>query len=325
MRAANITGPKHFEIQDIPLPVIESGQCLVKLENWSVCGSDIRMVYGPLFDEEKYPMKMGDPCHELSGTIVESRSALFKEGQRVIVLPDPKGTGGLVEYISGHETNMVKVPDEGDLGEWTMCQPAGTVLYSCQQIGTIIGKNVLILGQGGIGLSFTDICSRAGARQIITTDLLNYRLGFSKTFGATHTINPSEENIDNAVKEITGGEGAEITIEAAGYQETLNDSIRLVSKFGKVIIFGLQESVTNDISTIRTNNLMDKTPTIIPTVGNRSGDSISHIKRAIELKQRGWWNPGQLITHRLKFNEVNQAYDMYENYTDEVIKVVMEI
>ena len=204
-----------------------------------------------------------------------------------------------------------------------MCQPSGTVLYACQQIGTILGKNVLVLGQGGIGLSFTSICARAGARQVITTDILDYRLRFSEKFGATHTINPLKDNLDEVVKEITDGVGADITIEAAGYIETLNDSIRLVRRFGKTILFGIQESVTNEASPIITRHLMENVPTVIPTVGNTSGDSISHIERAIELKKRGWWDPGEMITHRLTFDDVNDVYDMYEKHSDGVIKVVM--
>ncbi len=53
MFAARITSPKKIEIEDIPVPEIDSGQCLVKLERWSVCGSDIRHAYGPVHPEEE--------------------------------------------------------------------------------------------------------------------------------------------------------------------------------------------------------------------------------------------------------------------------------
>ena len=44
------------------------------------------------------------------------------------------------------------------MNEWLMCQPSGTVIYGCQQLGMLLGKNVVVLGQGAIGLSFTAIC-----------------------------------------------------------------------------------------------------------------------------------------------------------------------
>ena len=129
MFSARITSPKKIEINEIDIPQIHEGQCLIKLERWSVCGSDIRHNYGPVLPEEEYPMKDGGPCHECAGTIVESKSEKFEVGQRVIVLPDLDGPGGLVEYYPGNEGRMALVPDYGDLGEWVLCQPSGTVLF----------------------------------------------------------------------------------------------------------------------------------------------------------------------------------------------------
>jgi len=82
MFAARIASPKKYEINDIEIPVINDGQCLIKLEQWSVCGSDIRHAYGPVHPEEEYPMRHGGACHECAGTIVESKSDKFKVGQR---------------------------------------------------------------------------------------------------------------------------------------------------------------------------------------------------------------------------------------------------
>ena len=66
-------------------------------------------------------------------------------------------------------------------------------------------------------------------------------------------------------------------------------------------------------------------PTIIPTTGARSGAPISQIRDMVALRQRGWADPAQLITHRLGFSDVQNAYDMYEQRQDNVIKVVMDI
>ena len=91
MKAARISAPKQFEISEIDMPEVQDGQCLIRLESWSVCGSDIRHGYGPIYPEEDYPMRHGAPCHECAGTVVESRSDRFREGQRVIVLPGRDG------------------------------------------------------------------------------------------------------------------------------------------------------------------------------------------------------------------------------------------
>ncbi len=325
MKAARIQAPKQFEVMDVDAPEVTDGQCLIRLERWSVCGSDIRHAYGPILQEEQYPMRVGAPCHETAGTIVESRSDRFREGQRVIVLPTRDGHGGLVEYLAGNPDRMAALPDNGDLSGWLACQPSGTVLYSCQQMGAILGKRVLVMGQGGIGLSFTAICARAGAKQVIAVDLEDYRLEFSKKFGATHTINPTKDKLDEAIAEITGGHGADIAVEAAGYPDTLEAVLRLVAKFGKVIIFGIQGGEPGSKTAIESNLWMRNLPTIIPTVGATSGDAITHIENMIELKARGWWDPGEIVTHEIKFDEVQRAYDMYENRDDQVVKVVMSM
>ena len=320
MRAARLAGPKHFEFVDTEMPTASDGQCLVKLERVSVCGSDIRHGY-QVHPEEEYPMAAGLPCHELAGVVVESRTDDFREGQRAIVLPK-SGTGGLAEYIVSSPDRMILLPNEGPLDEWVMCQPSGTVLYSCQQMPNLLGKNVLVLGQGSIGLSFTMITSRSGARNVIGADLLDYRLAKAKELGATHTINPDKDDIDQAVDEITGGLGPDIVVEAAGYPDTFAVCFRLVRRFGTIIIFGVQ---TQNFVSLEHKWLLDKQPQIIPTNGARSGDPTFHIKEIVGLRQRGWCDPAALITHRIGFSQVQTAYDMYEQRQDNIIKVVMNI
>ncbi len=320
MKAARMAGPKHFEFIEQDTPAASDGECLIKLEMVSVCGSDIRHGY-QVHPEEEYPMPAGHPCHELAGVIVESRTDSFNEGQRVIAIPQ-RGTGGLMEYIVSDPSRMILLPDDGPLDEWVMCQPSGTVFYSCQQMPNLLGKNVLIMGQGSIGLSFTMITSRIGAKSVIVADLLDYRLEKSKEFGSTHQINPYKENLDEAVLELTGGLGPDVVVEAAGYPDTFNECFRQVRQFGTIIVFGVQ---ADDFVPLEHHWLMDKQPRMIPTTGARSGDPITQIKEMVALRERGWCDPSKLITHRMGFSDVQAAYDMYEQRQDSVIKVVMNI
>ena len=266
-------------------------------------------------------MNAGRPCHEVAGVIAESRTEGFPEGQRVIVIPGGD-TGGLAEYITSGPERMALLPDYGTLDEWVMCQPSGTVLYSCQQMPNLLGKTVLAQDQDSIGLSFTMITSRMGARSVIGADLLDYRLEKSKEFGATHTINPSREEIGEAVLEITNGVGPDVVVDAAGYPDTFNMTFRLIRQFGTIIIFGVP---TDQWIPVEHHWLMDKQPRIIPTTGARSGDPISHIREIVGLRDRGWCEPANLITHRMGFSDVQTAYDMYEQRQDNIIKVVINL
>ena len=321
MKAARLTSPKHFEFVDVEDPTAADGQCLIKIERISVCGSDIRSTYGPTLPEERYPLNSGQPCHEVAGVVVDSKTDEFKEGQRIIVVPGA-GLGGLNEYIVSGPERMALLPEEGSLDEWVMCQPSGTVLYSCQQMPNLLGKTVAVVGQGSIGLSFTMLTAGMGARNVIGVDLLDYRLAKSRDFGATHTVNPSRDEVGEAIDSITDGMGADVVVEAAGYPDTLNMALRVVRQFGTVILFGIPSDA---YVPIEHHWLMDKQARIIPTTGARSGDAISHIREIVGLRERGWCDPGQLITHRMGFSQVQAAYDMYEQRRDEVIKVVMNL
>lgn len=320
MKAARLVGPKLFELLEAEDPIAQDGQCLVRLERVSVCGSDIRHGFA-VNPEEMYPMPIGHPCHELAGTIVESRTDAYHEGQRVIVIP-PSGSAGLVEYMASDPSRMILLPDEGSLDDWIMCQPSGTVLYSCQQMPNLLGKNVVVVGQGSIGLSFTMITSRIGARNVIAVDLLDYRLDASVDFGSTHRINPDRDDVEQAVNEITDGVGADVVVEAAGYADTFNMGLRLVRQNGTIIVFGIQEE---QFIPLEHRWLMDRQPRIIPTTGARSGNVIAHIQEIVALRQRGWCDPSGLVTHRMGFTDVQRAYDMYDQREDNIIKVVMNL
>ena len=325
MKAARLAGHRLFELLDVEVPTVKDGECLVKLERLSVCGSDIHREYAHARPEEEYPRRLGAPCHECAGVVVESRNDEFHEGQRVIVLPNTEssgGPGGLVEYTTAEPRNLIGVPDAGDLAEWVMCQPAGTVLYAYQRMGSVLGKDVVVVGQGSIGLYFVMMAVRSGARQVIGIDRVDYRLKWAESLGAAHTVNPSRENVVEAVQELTGGRGADVVIEATGDQEAIQLCFLLVRQFGIVVLFGIQ---LDPIVPMDLNLLISQQPTIIPSGNTFTADPAAVVKEMVELKQRGWVDPGQLVTHRVPFEEVQRAYDIYEHQQDDVIKVVLSV
>lgn len=323
MKAARLVGPRQFEMVEAEVPATAAGECLIRLEKISVCGSDIRHEFSHIFPEEHYPGRLGVPGHECAGVVVESRCQEFHEGQRVIIYPG-RGvrSGGLVEYIAATPNWMCALPDTGDLAEWVLCQPSGTVLYSVQQMGSLLGKDVVVVGQGVIGLSFTMLTAKLGAQRVIGIDPLDYRLEWSRKMGATHTINPERDNPVEAVNELTGGRGGDVVAEAAGYPDSFNTALRLVKQFGQVMVFGIQ---ADEFIPVEHNLLMERQPTLIPTTGGRLRDPMAPIKTMVDLKERGWCDPGQMLTHRLAFAEVQRAFELYESQQDGIIKAVMTV
>ena len=326
MKIARLVGPRKFEFQNIADPVMGKNESIIKLERWSICGTDIRSVYGHEFAEDKYPLGIGDHCHELAGTIVDTKDKNLKTGDRAIVFPTIGGYGGLVEYLSLPSSNIVKLPSHGDLTEWVPCQPAATAMYGCKSVGSWIGKTVAIIGQGGIGLSFTAMISKLGAARIIACDNLAYRLKYAKQFGATDCVNASEIALDEGVRELTNGVMVDVVVDAAGYSESFQIAPKLLRREGLFVLFGIHHDTdsTNKILSAQAVNELIRDEIVIKSIGPAGrADPTQHIREMIKLKERGWWDPANLITHEMKLDEINEVYDMYENRKDNIIKVVM--
>ena len=319
MRAGQLTGPRRLELIEAELPSLEEGQVLVRLQKVSVCGSDMRY-FARVLPEEQYPLEVGRPAHECAGVVEDSRSDEVSPGQRVIVLPTRMN--GLSEYLTEKPDRIIALPPEGDLAVLLMCQHSGTVLYACNRIGSVVGKRVVILGQGGIGLNFTTFLSRAGAREIIVTDLLDYRLEASRKVGATCTINAGRESSVKAVEEMTHGEMADLVVEAAGTPETVNQALHLVKKQGTVVPFGFPHE---EVFPIRFEAIFNKEITLMATASGRSPNPAWAIKQAVNLVEQRRLDLSWLVTHRLPLEEMQRVYTMYEEKRDEVLKVVMDV
>jgi threonine dehydrogenase-like Zn-dependent dehydrogenase len=313
MRAARLVGPRRFEFEDAPMPVVKQGEVLVRMEYFSVCGSDLR-TYDRVFPEEEYPLRLGAPC-----IVEESQDDRLKPGQRVIALQ----AGGLLEYAAVPASRAVPVPDDGgsDPALWVLCQPVGTVLYATQQIGTILGQRVVILGQGPIGLSFTDFVARGGARQVIVVDLHDYRLEVARKLGATHTLNPARDNVVEAIQEISGGRMADVAIEAAGRPETAHQVFDALRMEGTAIIFGIAHD--EDVFPFDWNAMTGKLPRMIVTNSARSGNMAEAVAATVDLVQQGRLSLSHLLTHRMNWQDVGKAYETYSGKLDNSLKVVM--
>jgi len=326
MKIARLVAPRKFEFQNVADPVMGENESIIKLERWSICGTDIRATYGQELSEDKYPLGIGEPCHELAGTIVDTKDENLKIGDRAIVFPTVGGYGGLVEYLSLPSSNIVKLPSHGNLSEWVVCQPASTAMYGCKSVASWIGKTVAIIGQGGIGLSFTAMISKLGAERIIACDNLAYRLKYAKQFGATDCVNGNEVELHEEVKELTNGVMVDVVVDAAGYSDSFEIAPKLLKREGLFILFGIHHEVdsSNKVLSSEAVNQLIRDEIVIKSIGPAGrANPTEHIREMIRLKERGWWDPANLITHTMKFNEVNEAYDMYEKRKNNIIKVVM--
>jgi len=319
MKAARLVGPRRFEILDVETPAPKPGEVLVRLEYLSICGSDL-LTYDRVFPEEEYPLAVGRPCHEASGVVVESLDDSLRKGQRVVALTY---AGGLMEYVAMPAARCIAVPESVEPAHAVTCQPIGTVIYGVQKLGSVLGKRVVVLGQGPIGLAFTDLLARAGASQVIVTDVVDDRLGIGKLYGATHTLNAARDDVAESVKEITQGELADIVVEACGLPETCNQAFQLIRMHGSVLVFGMPHG--DPVFPFDWAAMYYKLANVIVTNSARAGEVVDSVKVAVDLMAQGRLDPSHMISHKLPFDEVGRAYEMFSRRTDGAVKVLITV
>jgi threonine dehydrogenase-like Zn-dependent dehydrogenase len=340
MFAAQIIAPRRIKVTDVAEPTVRDGQIKIKMETACLCGSDT-----PLFDYDHnalneqnlrepakrfsvpfvnyagdpYPMQVGQSVHECLGTIVESRSTRFKEGDFVLALPNAHD--GLVEYMVASGERAIHLPKDAVPEEQIlMTQPLGTVVWACQKLGNLLETDTVVLGQGPMGLLFTHMLANLGARSVIAIDPLDYRLEAARKMHATHTVNSGANDAQEAVRDITSGRMADLVVEAVGHQmETINLAMTLTRRLGTVLCFGVPDRENYDgfaYSEFFRNNL-----SLISSVGP---DVVPNFTMARDLIAQGRIDVAPLVTHILPFDQIQKAFELFVDREDGAIKVVLD-
>src|SRR5690349_1644062 len=147
MLAGRITGPQQLEFIDLPIPQAGESQVVVKLEVGSICGSDLPYFLldkaHPSVAKEELPLRPKLSLHELVGTIHQSRSPRFKEGDRVLAVP--VNFEGLAEYFVANDSGAVPLPS-GPAEELVLSQPLGTVVSAYFKLTNISRETAVVLG-----------------------------------------------------------------------------------------------------------------------------------------------------------------------------------
>ncbi|MEM7408568.1 MAG: zinc-binding dehydrogenase, partial [Pseudomonadota bacterium] len=241
IRAARMVEVGLMVCESIEMPRIEDGEVLVRTEMSSICGSDLHVVMMGTGVGHPLPCPHGYPGHEGIGTVVESRALELPEGTRVLTCPNPYNGQCFQAYQRIKAAYCVPLPEtDVPAGELMMAQQFGTVMYAMQAFPrSLIGKTAVVMGQGSAGLFWSYLCKRAGAEQVIVSDLSSARLAASQKFGADTCVNVRNGDLETVVKDLTQGRGAGFVVEAVGRPETFLESVHVAATDGEIMWFGL--------------------------------------------------------------------------------------
>ncbi len=345
MKALYYMGPKKLEMKDIDIPSDDAEKYLIKVVSCGICGSDFEGYLGKT-GRRTPPMIMG---HEFSGIIEKVPTGIkskYSIGQKVIIFPKPfcgecelckKGLvnvcpegvcmgvldhdGAMCEYVNIEEKYIIPFSDNLSFNIAAMTEPLAVAYRSVNKISDseIQHSNYfMVIGAGTIGLLVVALLKYRGAKNIIISDTMDYRLSIAKKMGATYTINPLEKDAIDQVKVITNSKMCDFSIEAVGIKQTANTSIDCLKIGGTAIWIGnAQKIIEIDMQRIVTTEL---------TIKGNYVYNFEDFENCVLLLENKEIDLSPVITDIYKFKDSIQAFSDLENNRDgKKIKIILEM
>ncbi len=343
MKAFVYHGPEKMSLDIVPKPKIQKPtDAIVKVTTSTICGTDKHIRHGGLPEVE--PGRIIG--HEFCGIVEEVGPAVtrFKPGDRVAVSCVTQcmecyycrrgmysqcvdGSWIFGYMIDGCQADYVRVP-YADSGMHLIPEElededvlfVGDILstgYFGAENGKIQpGDTVAVFGSGPVGMCAMATARLFGPATIVAVDIDDSRLEFAKKNGwADVGLNPNKVDVPQALHDMTEGRGADVTIEANGFEPTFKGAINSVRPGGTVSIIGVFEKP----QIVEMNKLWIKNITIAMGLVNAN-----RIPELINLIKAGKIDMRPLITHTLPLSQVAEAYDIFEERRDGAIKVVLK-
>ena len=318
MPAALATDLQRIRCDLVPVPDPEPGKVLVRTRLASICGSDLHIVYMG-WNAHEFPLPHGYPGHEGLGEVVDGGGTEFAPGDLVLTAPNIWGSRTFAGYQLIEPHFLLKLPRDVPEKHLLMAQQLGTVVFGCRRLPSLIGQTVVVVGQGSVGLFHDFMLRRLGAHRIIGIEPVPERLAAGRAMGLDEAVDVSGRRATEAVMDLTGGEGADLVIEAVGSVETLNQTLQLARPLGRIAVFGLpptMERVPFDWDTFFRKRLDMHT-----VFGAQDEPGLPAFQIAVDYIARGDIDMAPFVTHTFPIDRVQEAFDLAHSKEDGALKV----
>ncbi len=343
MKAMLLTGIDQMQMCEVADPVIKNDtDVLIRMAKVGVCGSDVHYyVSGKIGSRVvQYPFAVG---HEGSGVVEKIGPAVtnVKPGNRVAIDPaiscrdcdqckagrghtcrklkflgcPGQIEGCLSEYIVMPQECCFKIKDSMTFEQAVISEPLAIGVYAVKQSIPMQGVKVGILGAGPIGLSVLLPARAQGADKIYVTDKIDDRVEVAKKVGADWAGNPDKQNIVDDITNLKPS-GLDVVFECCGQQEALDEAIELLRPGGKLMLIGIPavDRISFVIDRMRRKEIC------IQNV-RRQVDCVQETLDMIDDKEI---DVDFMATHHFTFDKTKDAFDLVANYSDGVIKAIID-
>jgi len=338
MKAAVLHAVGDIRYEEVPEPEIGDDEVLLRVRACGVCGTDVHFFHGEW--EVNMPLI---PGHEYSGEIARVGSDIqtVSVGDRVSIDPNVvcgvckncrrtershlcsnikaigvDVNGGFAEYLKAPEEVVYQLPAGVDFETGAMTEPVGCAIRGFDNTRTTLGDTVAVIGAGPMGLILTQMALLQGAAKVIVIEIMPERRKMAESLGASTTINPLEDDVNEIIGGETDGNGPEVVFEAVGSAKTIELALDIAGRGSRVNLFGVAPQT--DVIKVRPFMLYDKELEI-----SASYRDPFTFDRAIQLLSSGRIDVKTLITHRYPLPDIAEAFDTFQTRKNEAIKVMI--
>ncbi|SJZ54750.1 zinc-binding alcohol dehydrogenase family protein [Consotaella salsifontis] len=338
MRALVIEGVESNRIYEVPEPTVEPGQVLLAVRHVSLCGSDYNTFKGlnPLVSLPRIP------GHEIGGVIAavgEGVPPEYSMGRRALIVPYtncgvcPSCRKGRVNACrsnktlgvqqNGGLTEKIALPHEKIILNDTLAprhlalvEPLSVGFHAVDRGHVCSADTVVVIGCGMIGMGAIAGSVHRKAR-VIAVDLGETKLALARRYGAAEVIDAGREDVAARVAELTGGDGADVVIEAVGLPQTFTQAIDFAAFSGRVVYVGYAKAPV----TYQTQffNLKE-----LNIYGSRNATA-ADFHTVIDYLESLETPPDDLISKVFPFDQADQALPYWVAERDTTIKVMVEM
>jgi len=332
MLAAVYHGIGDLRLEKLPEPAFGEDEALLRVRAASICGTDLR-----IYASGHFKIPPGTPRilgHELAGEVVAVGSEVkaLEPGMRVAIAPNI-GCGTCLECIRGRDHlcpnydalgisldgafveymrvpapfirrgNVVPIPQGLSYEEAALNEPFSCCYHGAQACRITPGDVVLIVGAGPIGIMHLLLARLSGASRVIVSEAAEERRLRALEFGSDVAIDPSKENLQAVVQEVTAGRGADVIIVAAASSAAQEQSLNLAATGGRINFFGGLPAGDECIR-FHSNRLHYRELVVTGTTGSTNYE----FRRSMEIIASGGVVLSDLITARFRLSEVEEAF-----------------
>lgn len=240
-----------------------------------------------------------------SGRLLDGTSRFSLDGQEIKHFA---GVSSFSNYTVIPEGAVLKIPKDlplelAALMGCAVITGVGAVINAAQ---VKPGRTVAVFGAGGVGVNVIQGAVLAGAQTVIAVDQYDSRLAQAKEFGATHTVNASEGDTVEMIRDLTGGRGVDYAFEAVGIASVVRQAYDCLAKRGVAMVVGIPPGGSE--VTVSSAMLVYEERVLTGSLYGSAAPK-TDIPRMIDLYRSGNLNMDKLLTHRYPIEEINEAYD----------------